>query len=77
MYSALLERPLRCVAQETNTVCPNPSSNSGGRKQDTATSIKALEEQIKLLAQRLSRAETRLKDLEGERQGGWKKFSDP
>jgi hypothetical protein len=42
-----------------------------------ATSIKALEEQIKSLAQRLSRAEIRLKDLEGERKGGWKKFSDP
>jgi hypothetical protein len=40
-------------------------------------SITALEEQIKWLDQRLSRAELRLKELKAERQGTWKKFSDP
>jgi hypothetical protein len=39
--------------------------------------LKALEEQLTSLAQRLLRAELRLKELEAERQGGWRKFSDP
>jgi hypothetical protein len=39
--------------------------------------IKTLEDQLKSLAERLSRAELQLKELEAEREGGWKKFSDP
>jgi chromosome segregation ATPase len=58
-------------------VCPNQDSDGKRQRQDMYQSITALEEQIKWLDQRLSRAELRLKELEAERQGTWKKFSDP
>ena len=55
----------------------NPEFDVRGLRQDVSRAIAALEEQIKLLAQRLIRAELRLRELEAERQGTWKKFSDP
>ena len=54
-------------------VCPEPDIDPVelGRR------IKALEKQLKLLDKRLLRAELQLKEMETEREGGWKKFSDP
>jgi hypothetical protein len=58
-------------------VCPNPDSDVRALRRDMFRSIAALEKQIKSLAQRLLRAELRLKELEGDRPGTWKKLSDP
>jgi hypothetical protein len=56
---------------------PNPDYHPRNVRQGMSKSIEELEKQIKLLAQGLFRAELRLKELEAERQGAWKKFSDP
>jgi hypothetical protein len=58
-------------------MCPNPNSDVRALRQDMFRSIEALKEQIKWLGQRLLRVELRLKELEAERPGTLKKFSDP
>jgi hypothetical protein len=75
---ASLERPLLSFASRDGaTMCPNPNSDVRALRQDMFRSIEALKEQIKWLGQRLLRAELRLKELEAERPGTLKKFSDP
>lgn len=54
-------------------MCPKPDMDLLELRQR----LMALEEQLTSLAQRLLRAELRLKEMEAERQGGWRKFSDP
>jgi hypothetical protein len=52
-------------------VCPKPDMDLT----ELQRRIEALE--VTSLAQRLSRAELRLKEMGAARQGEWKKFSDP
>jgi hypothetical protein len=68
---------LSLASKDGAAVCPNQDSDDKRPRQDMYKAITALEEQIKWLDQRLLRAELRLKELEAERQGTWKKFSDP
>jgi len=58
-------------------MCPNSDSEVRALRQDMFRTIETLKEQIKWLGQRLLRAELRLNELEAERHGTWKKFSDP
>jgi chaperonin cofactor prefoldin len=54
-------------------VCPKPDMDLTELQQR----LEALEKQVTSLAHHLLRAELRLKEMEAERRGGWKKLSDP
>ena len=54
-------------------MCPKPDMDLTELRQR----LEALEKQVTSLAHHLLRAELRLKEMEAERRGGWKKFSDP
>jgi hypothetical protein len=55
-------------------VCTNPNPNLKVIRQGVSRSIDSIEEQIKLLALRLLRAQVRLKELQAERREAWKKY---
>jgi hypothetical protein len=52
-------------------------SKAGYGPKELRQRLEALEKQVTWLAHHLLRAELRLKEMEAERRGGWKKFSDP